>query len=109
MLPPLLHATNRAARITLAPSAVFARRPFIQPMLIKAAIAIPQSSQDIGIPLKPRPDGEFPGNRNGTCVRRPVEIVRIEAICPGAPGVAKLGKNEQLALTGKPVQLSVTG
>jgi hypothetical protein len=78
-------------------------------MLIKEAIAIPQSNHDIRIPLKPGPSGEFPGMRSGTCVRRPVEIVSVEVDGPEPDGVSVLGENEQLALTGNPAQPSVMG
>lgn len=107
--PPLLHAARSTASTTLAPSAVLARRPCSEAMLIKAAIAIPQSNQDIGIPRKPGASGEFPGMRSGTCVRRPVEMVSVEVNGPMPDGVSVLGENEQLALTGNPAQPRVMG
>ena len=109
MPPPLLHAASKTARTTLAPSTAFARRPFNEAMLIKAAIAIPQSSHNMGIPLQPVSGGEFLGSRSGTCVRRPVKMVSVEVDPPEPVGVSALGENEQLAATGKPLQLRVTG
>ena len=78
-------------------------------MLIKAAIANAYSNQDVGIPRKPVLGGEFFGSPGGTCVRRPVVMVRVEVTSPVGLGVTALGENIQLAATGNPVQLNVTG
>lgn len=78
-------------------------------MLIRAAIANAYSNQDVGIPRKPVPVGEFFGNAGGACVRRPVVMVRVEVTCPVGLGVTALGENTQPASTGNPEQLNVTG